>query len=42
MNLINEQNTGYKPFKLYLNDSKDLMLDTFTTDKIDGEIVHTL
>lgn len=45
LNLINEQNKGYKPFKLYLNDNKDLMLDTcltVTTDEIDGEVVYTL
>ena len=24
LELINEQNKGYKPFKLYLNDNKDL------------------
>lgn len=45
LNLINEQNKGYKPFKLYLNDNKDLMLDTcltVTTDAIDGEVVYTL
>lgn len=43
--LMNEQNKGYKPFKLYLNDSKDLMLDTcltVMTDEIDGETVYTL
>ena len=43
--LMNEQNKGYKPFKLYLNDNKDLMLDTcltVMTDEIDGEIVYTL
>ena len=45
LELINEQNKGYKPFKLYLNDNKDLMLDTcltVTSDDIDGEIVYTL
>lgn len=43
--LMNEQNKGYKPFKLYLNDNKDLMPDTcltVMTDEIDGEIVYTL
>ncbi len=45
LDLINEQNKGYKPFKLYLNDNKDLMLDTcltVTTDELDGEVVYTL
>lgn len=45
LELINEQNKCYKPFKLYLNDNKDLMLDTcltVTSDDIDGEIVYTL
>lgn len=45
MNLINEQNKGYKPFKLYLNDSKDIMLDTclpVMTEEIYGEVVYTL
>ena len=45
LNLINEQNKGYKPFKLYINDNKDLMLDTcltVVTDEIDGEVVYTL
>ena len=45
LDLINEQNKGYKPFKLYLNDNKDMMLDnclTVTTDEIDGEVVYTL
>ena len=43
--LMNEQNKGYKPFKLYINDNKDLMIDTcltVITDDIDGEIVYTL
>lgn len=45
MNLINEQNKGYKPFKLYLNDSKDIMRDIclpVMTEEIDGKIIYTL
>jgi len=42
---INEQNLGYKPFKLYFNKNADLMLESFLTfkgDETDGETIYII
>lgn len=42
---INEQNVNYKPFKFFLNDAGDLMLENcllFTGDEVDGNEIYLM
>ena len=44
MKLVNEESASYKPFKLYLNQDGDLMLDVclFIEDELKGDTVYTM